>query len=89
MNHPGYGFRRPREFPAYPGTPFTTFTVLRAGATEVTPLVPGYGSGGKGATFSRAGNVQFCALTVQYNGIVYVCTSTNRGIHVRTNFRPQ
>ena len=41
MNHPGYGFRRPREFPAYPGTPFTSFTVLSAGATEVTPLVPG------------------------------------------------
>jgi hypothetical protein len=54
MNHPGYGFRRPREFPAYPGTPFTSFTVLSAGATEVTPLVPGYGSGGEGATFSRA-----------------------------------
>jgi hypothetical protein len=59
MNHPGYGFRRPREFPAYPGTPFTS-------ATEVTPLVPGYGSGGEGATFSRTER----ALTVQYNGKV-------------------
>jgi hypothetical protein len=39
---------------SYPGTPFTSFTVLSAGATEVTPLVPGYGSGGEGATFSRA-----------------------------------